>query len=34
MFVANAEAIKIIKEINSDLQVACTTTIGPIYPLT
>src|SRR5699024_1952036 len=34
MFVANAEAIKIIKEINSNLQVACTTTIGPVYSLT
>ena len=34
MFVANAEAIKIIKEINSSLQVGCTTTIGPVYPIT
>lgn len=33
MFVANAKAIKIIKEINPDLQVGCTTTIGPVYGL-
>src|SRR5699024_2261046 len=33
MFVANAEAIKIIKEINTDLQVGCTTTIGPVYAM-
>lgn len=34
MFVANSKAIKIIKKINSNLQVGCTTTIGPVYPLT
>lgn len=34
MFVANSKAIKIIKEINPELQVACTTTIGPVYPMT
>lgn len=34
MFVANSKAINIIKEINQGLQVACTTTIGPVYPLT
>lgn len=34
MFVANSRAIKIIKEIKSDLQVSCTTTIGPIYAMT
>src|SRR5699024_12102402 len=28
MFVANSKAIKIIKEINPDLQVGCTTAIG------
>lgn len=33
MFVANAKAIKIIKEINPDLQVGCTTTIGPVYAM-
>lgn len=33
-FVANSEAIKIAKEINPELQLGCTTTIGPIYPLT
>lgn len=33
MFVANAKAIAIIKEINPDLQVGCTTTIGPVYAL-
>src|SRR5699024_8412227 len=31
MFVANSKAIKIIKEINPDLQVGCTTAIGPMY---
>lgn len=34
MFVANAKAIKIIKDINSDLMVSCTTTIGPMYAMT
>lgn len=34
IFVANAKAIKIIKEINPDLQVGCTTIQGQYYPLT
>ncbi|RLK63454.1 glycoside hydrolase family 1 protein [Atopobacter sp. AH10] len=34
MFVANSKAIRIIKEIEPDAMVGCTTTIGPIYPLT
>jgi len=33
IFVANARAIKIIKEINPDLQVGCTTIQGLYYPL-
>lgn len=34
MFVANSRAIEIIKNINSDLMVGCTTTIGPVYAMT
>lgn len=34
MFVANSKAIKIIKEIKTELQVSCTTTIGPVYAMT
>ena len=34
IFLANARAIKIIKEINPDLQVGCTTIQGPYYPMT
>lgn len=34
IFVANAKAIKIIKKINPDLQVGCTTIQGQHYPLT
>ena len=34
IFLANARAIKIIKEIKPDLQVGCTTIQGPYYPLT
>lgn len=34
IFLANARAIKIIKEINPELQVGCTTIQGPYYPLT
>ena len=33
MFVANAKAIKCIKNINTNLQVGCTTTIGPVYAM-
>ena len=34
MFLANARAIKAIKEINSDLKVGCSTIQGPYYPMT
>ena len=34
MFVANAGAIKIVKELSPDAKVGCTTVMGPIYPLT
>lgn len=34
IFVANAKAIKIIKEIKPELMVSCTQAIGPVYPLT
>lgn len=34
MFVANSKAIEIIKNINPDLQVGCTTIQGLFYPLT
>lgn len=34
IFLANARAIKIIKEINPELQIGCTTIQGPYYPMT